>query len=69
MQKSRLVLAGATAILTVLFCGSVAQAQTHLTGFWRTWYDQHYKIRGAGPDPDTILGVPVDAAGRARGLA
>jgi hypothetical protein len=47
----------------------VAQAQIDLAGAWTNWIDQDQKLRGAGPDPGTYLGVPLNAAARAAALS
>ncbi len=69
MRTKRLRMAGMSACLVLLTCWNSAQAQTNLTGTWTGWMDQDYKIRGAGPDPDTFLGIPINDDARAAGLA
>jgi hypothetical protein len=46
-----------------------AQAQVDLSGSWQNWSDQDREIRAPGPDLDTYMGLPINAAARAAAQA
>lgn len=59
----------AVACVLLLGCLQSAVAQVDLSGSWVPRWGQDQKIRGAGPDLVTFLGMPLNETARAAALA
>lgn len=64
MLTHRRVVMSTTACLALLAVWLDAHAQINLTGSWTNWTDQDNKIRRAGPDPFTFMGIPMNQEAR-----
>jgi hypothetical protein len=69
MRQSRWEVLGTSTCVAMLIGATVAHAQIDLSGSWTNWNDQDNRIRAPGPDPDTFLAVPMNAAARAAAVA
>ena len=69
MLKGRSIVCAAMICGALLAWGQGAQAQVDLTGSWNSWIDQDVEVRGAGPDLESYMGLPLNDAARAAAQA
>jgi hypothetical protein len=69
MLKIRSIVCVAVTCVALLTWGQGAQAQVNLAGSWQAWTDQDIESRGAGPDLETYMGIPINDAARAAAQA